>query len=191
MQGCSCGTGAAGSACQQKVEGSNPFSRPLEDPHLQVSFVAQSAGAFASMGSHWVAASSSQPEASESACLQEFLGSRTLDLCGVHLARDRADHGATPSGVADRCLPASDLLTNSRAGSNRSAGLSVVYQAPPGTWPECRVHAIAKARRFGFSPLGASALPRLCLCAASSLASRAALLLVSSGKTTVRSKGTR
>lgn len=43
---------------------------------------------------------------------------------------------------------------------------------------ECRVHAIAKARGFGLPPRGDSHLPRSCLCIASGLASRAALLLL-------------
>jgi hypothetical protein len=64
------------------------------------------------------------------------------------------------------------------------------------------LHAIAKAGRFGFSPLRASPLPRSCLCAASGLASRGAsagrrgcrirsTAYPSSGKTRVRSKRTR
>src|ERR687897_751004 len=43
---------------------------------------------------------------------------------------------------------------------------------------ELRKHAIPKARGFALAPRGASPVPRACLCTASGLASRAALLLL-------------
>jgi hypothetical protein len=87
---------------------------------LQVFLVRESAGAFASTGSHWVAAASPQREASESGLFAGRLwATRTRDLLrrqprhgvavGVHLARDRvADEGALhlawPVGASRQAL---------------------------------------------------------------------------------------
>jgi ketosteroid isomerase-like protein len=96
----------------QKVEGSNPFSRSRKGLHLQVFFVAQSAGAVASAGSHWVVGG--QPPQREPSESGEFAGVcgplEPLTFCGgtrhglasqVSVgSREVADDCATPSGVA-------------------------------------------------------------------------------------------
>jgi hypothetical protein len=73
----------------QKVEGSNPFSRFQEGPHLQVFFVRESAGAFASPGTQWVPGGQHAAGASQnkSVC-RHFLMTRTIDLLFMASASD-------------------------------------------------------------------------------------------------------
>jgi hypothetical protein len=69
----------------QKVEGSNPFSRFKEGLHLQVFLWAQSAGAFASTGSHWVAAASRQREdVRKRIVCRPFVELEPVTFCGAN-----------------------------------------------------------------------------------------------------------
>jgi hypothetical protein len=100
---------------------------------------AQSAGAFASTGSHWVAAASPQRGRRESSLFAGRLWEREpVTFCGakphhgvgvgVHLARDRvADDGATPSGVAGGRLPATAFAHEQSRSEHRSTRLPVVH----------------------------------------------------------------
>jgi hypothetical protein len=131
--------GAAHSACHAEGRGFESHQPLVGKACICRPFLcAQSAGAFASTGSHWVAATSPRRGASESSLfaggLWEF---EPLTFCGakphhgfgigVHLARDRvADDGATPSGLGGGRLPATAFAPEQSRWEHRSTRPPVV-----------------------------------------------------------------